>query len=128
MGLSIGTLLPLRWRLWLGMKLFKPPDYRTYRVSWNRVIKGPCQPPEVEAMQYVANHTNIPIAKLYAVHTQGNDIYIEMPFVRGDTLDCVWHRLSQEGREAIATEITEHLTILRRLPPPGGLCVPESGT
>ncbi|KAG9251066.1 kinase-like domain-containing protein [Emericellopsis atlantica] len=80
------------------MKLFKPLDYRTYRVSWNCVIKGPCQPPEVEAVR--------------------NDIYIEMPFVRGDPLDPVWHGLSQEAREAIASEITEHLTTLRQVPPP----------
>ncbi|KAF4945111.1 hypothetical protein FSARC_14504 [Fusarium sarcochroum] len=79
MGQSIGTLFPLRWRLWLGKLLFRPLGPSTFRASWHRVIKGPCDPPAVEAMQYVASHTSIPLPRVYAVHTKQNSkSFIEM--------------------------------------------------
>lgn len=61
MGQSIGSLFPLRWRLWLGNLLFRPLGPITYRVSWHGVIKGPCDPTEIEAMNYVAAHTTVPV-------------------------------------------------------------------
>lgn len=75
---SIGSLFPLRLRLWLGKLLFRELGPCTVRVSWHRVIKGPCNPPEVEAMQYIASHTTIPVPKVFAVHNNNGVIYIEM--------------------------------------------------
>jgi len=120
MGLSIGTLFPLRWRLWLGRQLFKPLDSNVTRVSLHRVIKGPVHPPEVEAMQYVASHTTIPIPKLYKVHTLDNSIFIEMAYVRGDTLSQLWvrDRLTLDEKKTIFADVKQYFSILRELAPP----------
>ncbi|POR35148.1 Protein kinase-like domain protein [Tolypocladium paradoxum] len=119
MGLSIGTLFPLRLRLWLGKLLFRPLGPSTVRVSWHRLIKGPCDPPEVEAMQYVASHTTIPVPRIYAVHTEENgSIYIEMAYVQGGNLDSAWSGLSTDQRDTIFADIKQHMSSLRELQPP----------
>ena len=121
MGLSLGTLFPLSWRLWLGKLLFRPFDGPCTRVSWHRVIKGPCRPSEVEAMQYIALHTNIPIPKVYAVHTWEDRIYIEMAYIKGDNLDDAWRTkgaLTPEQKKVIFADINQYVCILRGLKPP----------
>ncbi|KAG6040780.1 hypothetical protein E4U41_007049 [Claviceps citrina] len=118
MNLTIGALFPLRWRLWLGKLLFRPMGPFTFRVSWHRVIKGPCNPTEVEAMQYVASHTTIPIPKLYAVHQDNGRIYIEMSYIKGTTLDDAWWGLSTDQKNTIYGEVKQYISILRELPPP----------
>lgn len=81
MGQSIGDLFPLRLRLWLGRQLYRPLTSRVVRVSRHRLIKGPCDPREVEAMQYIAKHTTIPVPRIHAVHTtRDQQIYIEMEY------------------------------------------------
>ncbi|KAH7184807.1 kinase-like domain-containing protein [Fusarium flagelliforme] len=125
MGQAIGTLLPLRLlplrlRLWLGNLLFRPLSHSTVRVSWHRIIKGPCDPPEVEAMQFVARHTRIPIPRIHAIHTEKKTgcIFIEMAYVEGECLDSAWDHLSTGERDAIFADIKTHLSCLRELQPP----------
>ncbi|GJN81085.1 hypothetical protein PLIIFM63780_004617 [Purpureocillium lilacinum] len=121
MGLSISVLsvFPLRLRLWLGRLLFRPLSRAAVRVSWHRVIKGPCNPTEVEAMQYVASHTTIPVPRVYAVHTEPNDfIYIEMAYVPGEALDEAWADLSTDQKYSIFADLKQHLSTLRELEPP----------
>ncbi|EAQ89567.1 predicted protein [Chaetomium globosum CBS 148.51] len=87
MGQSIGALFPLHLGLWCGNLLFRSLGPLTRRVSWHRVIKGPCYPPKAEAMRYVASHTSIPVPKIYAVHAEEDGfMYIVMAYVWGDTL------------------------------------------
>lgn len=117
-SVSIGALLPLRLRLWLGNLLFRPLGPKTFRVSWHRVIKGPCDPPEIEAMQYVASHTTIPVPRIYAIHTKNIAIYIEMAYIPGDTLSTVWDSLSTDDRDTIFADIKKYVSCLRELPPP----------
>ncbi|QPG97625.1 hypothetical protein C2857_006631 [Epichloe festucae Fl1] len=126
MGQSIGTLFPLQFRLWLGRQLYKPltsgVTCGVVRVSQHRVIKGPCGPPEVEAMRYIAKNTAIPVPKVYAVHTtRTQDIYIEMEYITGEDLDTAWRkegRLSQDQKKTIFSDIKEYVSILRELQPP----------
>lgn len=119
MGQSIGSLFPLRWRLWLGKRLFRQLGPFTVRVSWHRLIKGPCKPTEVEAMQYVATHTTIPVPRIYAVHTEKNgSIYIEMAYVQGDSLDSAWRRMSVDEKDTVFADIKQHVSCLRELQPP----------
>lgn len=118
-SISIGALFPFRLRLWLGNLLFRPVGPKTVRVSWNRIIKGPCDPPEIEALQYVASHTTIPVPRIYAIHTESNGyIYLEMSYVHGDALDTAWAGLSPEERNSIFADIKQYLSSLRELPPP----------
>jgi hypothetical protein len=56
-------------------------------------------PREVEAMQYVASHTTIPVPRIYTVHTDGHGhIYIEMAYVKGVTLHSAWSGLSKDQK------------------------------
>ncbi|TWU73130.1 hypothetical protein ED733_001180 [Metarhizium rileyi] len=122
MGQRIGTLFPLRFRLWLGRQLYKPLTSKVVRVSRHRVIKGPCDPPEVEAMQYVTKHTTIPLPKIYAVHTtRDQHIFIEMEIIHGEHLGIAWKTkgyLSEDQKRMISADIKEYISLLRELPPP----------
>lgn len=124
MGISLGTLLPFKWRLWIGVRLFgRPFEGPVTRVSWHRVIKGPCGPPEVEAMQYVAKHTNIPVPKVYAIHNQNGYIYIEMEYVCGQTLEDAWRHLSKDQKDTIMADVKTAMATLHALEPPADAMV-----
>ncbi|CAK7237165.1 hypothetical protein SCUCBS95973_009869 [Sporothrix curviconia] len=118
MGQSIGTLFPLWLRLWVSRRLFRPLGYKTYRLSWHRVVKGPCDAPEVEAMRFIASNTTIPIPRLYAVHVYRRALYIEMEYVPGDTLGLAWDGLSTAARDTVFADLKEYIDRLRRLEPP----------
>lgn len=117
-SISIGALFPLRLRLWLGNVLFRPLGPKTVRVSWHRVIKGPCDPPEIEAMQYIASHTAIPVPRIYGIHTTKWAIYIEMAYIQGDTLASAWAGLSTDERNTVFADIKHYVSSLRELQPP----------
>lgn len=75
-------------------------------------------------MQYIAAHTNIPIPKLYAVHTlkEKRLIYIEMAYIQGVDLDKAWQGLNKGQKDAIFQDIKRHVCDMRQLkPPPPGL-------
>ncbi|KAL7918252.1 kinase-like protein [Trichoderma austrokoningii] len=121
MGQFISSLLPLRFRLWLGRQLYEPFTSGVVRVSRHRIIKGPCGPPEIEAMQYIADNTAIPIPQIYAIHTTPDkQIYIEMEYIEGKSLYTAWkvEGLSQEQKTAIWADIKHYVSILRELQPP----------
>lgn len=119
MGQIIATLFPLRLRLWFGKLIYRPLGPSVYRVSPHRIIKGPCDPPEIEAMRYVASNTTIPLPKLHHVHTEKDGrIFIEMDFIPGETLDSAWSSLSTAQREVLFADLQRYLTCLRQLPPP----------
>ena len=124
MGRSIATPIPLRLRLWLGRRLYGPLGFGVVRVSRDRIIKRTCGPQEVEAMQYIASNTSIPIPRLHKIHTpQNGEIFIEMEYVHGETLDKVWRtdgRLSPDQKSAILAEIKDYVAVLRGLEPPEG--------
>lgn len=121
-SISIGALFPLRLRLWLGKRLYRQLNFRVVRVSRHRVIKGPCDPPEIEAMRYIAEHTAIPLPKVYATHiTRDQCIYIEMEYIQGEVLNRAWRTegsLTVEQKQAIFADIKGYISVLRELQPP----------
>lgn len=92
------------------------------RVSRHRLIKGPCNPPEVEATQYIAKHATISVRKVYAIHSTRNQLIdIEMEYVQDDDLDTAWRaagRLTRDQKKASSADIKEYICILRELQPP----------
>ncbi|PNY25910.1 Uncharacterized protein TCAP_04151 [Tolypocladium capitatum] len=115
----IGKMIPLQLRLWIGRKLFGLLDSNVVRVSWHRVIKGPCQLPELEAMQYVAQHTTIPVPKIHSTYTYQGALYIEMEHIEGSNLAVAWMEgdLSADERTTIMTELKDYVGLLRSLVP-----------
>ncbi|CAG8282562.1 unnamed protein product [Penicillium salamii] len=110
----------LSLRLWIGKKIFGTVGPHGVRVSPSRMVKGPCATPELAALKYVAEHTSIPVPKVFNVHYYDNDIYIEMEYVRGMSLEAAWYRghLSQEQKNHIITEVAGYISQLRKLEPP----------
>jgi tRNA A-37 threonylcarbamoyl transferase component Bud32 len=111
-------LLPLR--LWIGKKLFGVVGPCGVRVSPNRMIKGPCATPELAALKYVAEHTSIPVPKVFNTHYHDGDLYIEMEIIRGMNLEAAWYHshLSQDQKKDIIAEVAGHISQLRKLEPP----------
>ncbi|KAJ6018481.1 hypothetical protein N7522_001945 [Penicillium canescens] len=111
-------ILPLR--LWIGKKLFGAVGPHGVRVSLSRMIKGPCATPELEALKYVAEHTSIPVPKVFNAHYYDDCLYIEMEYVRGMSLEAAWYRghLSQDQKKYIITEVAGYIRQLRKLEPP----------
>lgn len=121
MGFSIGAILPLPVRLWVGKKLYGWREAKVTRVSRHRLIKGPCQSPELEAMRYVAEHTSIPLPRTHAIHIHDDLLYIEMEYVEGTDLAVAWMTegfLSADQKKTIFEIIMRYMGQLRELTPP----------
>lgn len=74
--------------------------------------------PELVALKYVAEHTSIPVPKVFKAHSYDDDLYIEMEYVRGKDLGVAWRHLSQDEKKHIITEIAGYISQLRSLEPP----------
>lgn len=116
----LAEAIPLEARLWIGEKIFGSFAPNVVKVSPHRVIKGPCKQPELEAMQYVAQHTSIPVPKIYATHTSKWGLYIEMEYIKGSDLADAWIDgvLSDEQKANIFADIKNYVGQLRELKPP----------
>ncbi|CAG8151117.1 unnamed protein product [Penicillium salamii] len=114
------TSLILPLRLWIGKKLFGSVGPHGVRVSPSRMIKGRCATAELEALKYVAEHTSIPVPKVFNAHYYDDSVFIEMECVRGMSLEAAWGRghLSQEQKKHIVTEVAGYIRQLRNLEPP----------
>ncbi|KAG0159976.1 hypothetical protein PDIDSM_7503 [Penicillium digitatum] len=84
------------------------------------MIKGPCTAPELAALKYVAEHTSIPVPKVFNFHHYDNSLYIEMEYVRGMSLEAAWYhgRLTQDQKKDIITQVAGYISQLRGLKPP----------
>ncbi|OAP55770.1 hypothetical protein AYL99_09922 [Fonsecaea erecta] len=120
--------LLFRARLWLGTKRFGLLGPSSVRVSSNRIIKGPCEPVELEALKYVRQHTSIPVSKVHRTHRLDGRLYIEMEYIHGDTLRDLWYgdSLSAGERQAILQELAGYIEQLRKLDPPAKWAVASS--
>lgn len=117
----LGGILPLPARQKIGMMLYPSDEPKIFRVSPHRLIRGPCNPCELEAMRYVTEHTSIPVPKILAVHHHEGFLYIEMEFVKGTELAVAWMKegfLSDEQKKSIMKDIGNYVAQLRELEPP----------
>lgn len=109
-------LLPLR--LWIGKKLFGAVGPHGVRVSPNRMIKGPCHEPELAALKYVAEHTSIPVPRVFKAHYHDSHLYIKMQYVCGIDLQVAWRCCLSHDKKHIITEVVDYINQLRKLEPP----------
>ncbi|KAK2813014.1 hypothetical protein FQN50_001036 [Emmonsiellopsis sp. PD_5] len=110
----------LQIRLWLGGKIFGPVGPRGTKVTRRTFIKGPCEPTELAAMNYVAKHTSIPIPNIIKTYKYHGALYIEMEYIPAMSLEKAWlgGHLSQAEKEHIVTELAGYVSQLRSLNPP----------
>jgi hypothetical protein len=90
------------------------------RISRGRVIKGPCDPTELEALEYVAERTTIPVPKVFRTYHDHGRLYIEMEYIPGMDLQAAWLNglLSQEQKGDIVKMLASYVEQLRSLEPP----------
>lgn len=115
---ATSCFLPLR--LWIGKKLFGAVGPHGVRVSPSRMIKGSCQAPELADSEYVAEHTSIPVPKVFSSHYYDDSLYIEMEYVCGMSLEEAWYRghLTQDQKKHTITQVAGYISQLRELKPP----------
>jgi tRNA A-37 threonylcarbamoyl transferase component Bud32 len=111
--------LLLEARLWWGKKRFGSLGPSVVRVSKDRVIKGPCESAELEALKYVAQYTSIPVPKVHRTYHVDGRLYIEMEYLEGETLQDAWlGHLSSAEKKAVVGELAGYIRQLRLLEPP----------
>ncbi|KAB8227632.1 aminoglycoside phosphotransferase family protein [Aspergillus alliaceus] len=88
----------------------------------HRLIKGPCKKVELEAMQYVAKRTTVPVPKVFTVYPYHDArIHIEMEYIRGIDLETAWldgHLSHDQKKKHLISEIAGYVNQLRSLEPP----------
>jgi hypothetical protein len=82
---------------------------------------------EAKTIRFVAEHTSIPVPKLYAAYAYGPldrdiddagslyDTYIFMEFIEGDTLEKSWNSYDSTAKLQIAADLKEYIEQLRSL-------------
>lgn len=71
-------------------------------------------------MQYVAQHTTIPISTVYATYSFQQALYIEMEYVKGTDVAVAWVKghLSRGQNDTILAEIRHFIDLFPGLVPP----------
>ncbi|OAL56913.1 kinase-like protein [Pyrenochaeta sp. DS3sAY3a] len=90
------------------------------RVGRHRIVKGPCQLAELEALRFVAQHTSIPAPSIYRTYTHHGKLFIELQYIEGSDLEQAWTRnlLSVVQKKAVVKELAGYIRQLRELEPP----------
>ncbi|WEW60286.1 hypothetical protein PRK78_005771 [Emydomyces testavorans] len=89
------------------------------RLDEHRILKRTAirQAKEVDAMKFVADHTSIPVPKVYASrHVDGTEcLEIVMEYMPGRPLDEVWASLTHDQKIATCRELGGYLAQLKAL-------------
>lgn len=77
---------------------------------------------EVEAIEFVHQHTSIPVPSVFEIHVNENDpspsSWFSMSAIPGYSLTDAWPILNAEARRATQTDLRNYLHELRAVPPP----------
>lgn len=73
---------------------------------------------EASAMQFVAQHTSIPVPKVKCAFTRSGMTYIVMERIKGDMIGHGWMYRSEESKAKLLSQLTENVCQLRDLQPP----------
>ncbi|KAM3532018.1 hypothetical protein NHJ13051_000394 [Beauveria bassiana] len=75
---------------------------------------------EASAMRFVAEHTSIPVPKVYTAFEHKGRTYIVMERISGEILAHGWTRRTPESRGRILESLRGMIEQLRRIPAPAG--------
>ena len=73
---------------------------------------------EAATMQFVRQHTSIPVPKVYCTFSHRNQVYIVMQRIDGDTVNRGWYSRTEESKAKIFSQLKEFIAELRNLPHP----------
>ncbi|KAG7138524.1 hypothetical protein HYQ45_004275 [Verticillium longisporum] len=113
--------LSLRVRIWASQYLYpgrnRGGSGNIVRLPFKKVIKLNTTRNEVEAMEFVLNHTSVPLPKLYEVYERPDGaVHIVMEALPGNGTD--YTNMSPEQVQAFGDELSGYLHQLRNLEPP----------
>ena len=119
----MNCLFPYRIRA--GRKFLFLEQRMVVQVGSDRIIKGPCMEQELEALQFVAKYTTIPVPKVHRTYRRNEGLFIEMDFVKGVNLETVWEtvELSNTQKSNIFKSIEDYVSQLRSFTSPDGVAV-----
>ncbi|KAF2273474.1 kinase-like protein [Westerdykella ornata] len=102
-------------------KVFKR-DPPCVRLTQGKILKTGLDVHLTEAatLKYVAEHTSIPVPKVYCSFLHKKRAYIVMERIRGESLAAAWTKLTQGAREKIFLQLKNMIQELRSLKPPPG--------
>lgn len=113
----------LKIRMRLGRKRYN--DYfstNVLRIGFGQIVKLRCNPVEVEAMEYIRQHTSIPVPKVIKIYSyiyEGDDFQdVIMQYIDGESLDVAWHNMTKASKQDLSKELAEYVDQMRQLTPP----------
>ena len=115
--------------IWLGRRFGRTYMYDHNRiivqVRPSRLVKGPCDEAELQALQFVAAYTSIPVPKVHRTYRRAKGLFLEMEFINGVNLETAWidGGLSDAEKKAIVSSIASYVDEMRALEPPDGFAV-----
>ncbi|KAF1358477.1 kinase-like protein [Lizonia empirigonia] len=115
-----GVSLLLQIHTLVAKNLFGSLGPNVVRVGRHRVVKGPCQLAELEALRFVAQSTSIPVPKIRRTYTYHGKLFIVLEYIKGMDLESAWiqNLLSVDQKKAIVNELAGFVRQLRELEPP----------
>jgi aminoglycoside phosphotransferase len=72
---------------------------------------------EVDAIQYIAEQTDIPVPMVHASFRCRNEGFIIMDHIEGCSLDKIWNGLSESEKGGLAADLKAYMNRLRQIPP-----------
>lgn len=111
----------LRIRIWVSRKIYKQSaSSHVVRIGFGQILKLKCDPAEVQAMEYIRQHTSIPVPKVFKIYKQkGVDSEgIIMQYVGGETLEAAWPKMTKATKQAVVKEVAGYVEQMRQLVPP----------
>lgn len=73
--------------------------------------------PEASAMRFVAQHTSVPVPKIYCAFTRKGWTYIVMERINGEMLGSRWVKRSDKSKAEILQQLKRFVDELRKIPP-----------
>lgn len=117
----------------LTISIVKARDQRCFRWIWKPSagllsVFGMCVKVkpyqhlgEAHAMQFVAQHTSLPVPKVHCAFVHDGKSYIVMSRLPGQMAWVGWQNRSRESRDRILDQLQRMLTELRSVCPPAGI-------
>ncbi|KIM36729.1 hypothetical protein M413DRAFT_448871 [Hebeloma cylindrosporum] len=86
---------------------------------------------EYEAMQYVSQHTSIPLPRAYTIvpaEDKPNFSFLVMDYVEGEILAKAWRHMTVNERAGVMSSLAAMIDELRNLPSPAAISSPNGGS
>jgi len=107
-------------RAWLGYHIYGNIGPRTIRIGPRTIIKWGINVDlaEADTMRFVAEHTSVPVPKVFDAWTHGKVTVIKMRYIKGRLAWSAWDRLTSVQQASVCSELEGYVKQLRSLSPP----------